>query len=67
MLPNPCVVHANVRNDVSAFVSHCDVHGLANSLAFFSAALIYRGGAQSAPPVDDELRKQIAALDSSIT
>src|SRR5258708_36946269 len=25
-----CVVYTNVSYDVSAFVSHCDVHGLAN-------------------------------------
>src|SRR5258708_26972387 len=31
---NPCVVHTNVRYDVSAFVSHCDVHGLANFTVF---------------------------------
>src|SRR5215469_4487005 len=39
---NPRVVHTNVRYDVSAFVSHCDVHGRPISLAFFSAALITR-------------------------
>src|SRR6266404_4110542 len=39
---NPCVVHTNVRYDISAFVSHCDVHGWPISVAFFSAALIMR-------------------------
>jgi len=31
---NPAVVHANVGYDVSAFVSHRDVHGLANFTGF---------------------------------
>src|ERR1700692_419456 len=32
---NPAVVHTNVRHNVSAFVSNCDVHGLANFTGFF--------------------------------
>jgi hypothetical protein len=31
---NPCVVHTNVRYDVSTFVSHRDIHGLANLPGF---------------------------------
>src|SRR6202040_397463 len=32
--PNPCVVHTNMRYDVSTFVSHRDLHGLANFRSF---------------------------------
>jgi len=39
---DPAVVHANVGYDVSAFIGYCDIHGLANFTAFFSAALITR-------------------------
>src|SRR6266478_4347482 len=31
---DPCVVYTNVRYDVSTFVSHCDVHGLADFRSF---------------------------------
>src|SRR5882672_10089632 len=41
---NPCVVHTNVRNDVSAFVSHCDVHGLANFPWFLLRRADYAAG-----------------------
>src|ERR1700674_4099 len=41
---NPCVVHTNVRDDVSAFVSHCDVHGLANFPSFLLRRADYAAG-----------------------
>src|SRR5579862_1713978 len=31
---DPCIVHPNVRHNISTFVSDCDVHGLANFLGF---------------------------------
>jgi hypothetical protein len=33
-----------VRYDVSAFVSHCDVHGLADFLGFFLCGADYATG-----------------------
>jgi len=41
---DPCVVHTNVRYDVSAFVSHCDVHGLANFRGFLLRRADYAAG-----------------------
>src|ERR1700674_5351640 len=41
---NPCVVHTNVRYDVSAFVSHCDVHGLANFTGLLLRRADYAAG-----------------------
>src|SRR3984893_5793228 len=41
---NPCVVHTNVRYDISAFVSHCDVHGLANVSGFLLRRADYAAG-----------------------
>src|SRR5258708_1586849 len=37
---NPCVVHTNVRYDVSAFVSHCDVHGLPLFMCYATAQIV---------------------------
>jgi len=41
---NPAVVHTNVRYEVSAFVSHCDVHGLANFPGFLLRRADYSAG-----------------------
>src|SRR5260370_25737109 len=41
---NPCVVHTNVRYDVSAFVIHCDVHGLGNFPGFLLRRADYAEG-----------------------
>src|SRR6202163_3495220 len=41
---NPCVVHTNVRYDVSTFVSHCDVHGLADFRGFLLCRADYAAG-----------------------
>src|SRR5205814_1128314 len=41
---NPRVVHTNVRYDVSTFVSHCDVHGLANLFGFLLRRADYAAG-----------------------
>src|SRR2546421_5394883 len=41
---NPSVVHTNVRYDVSAFVSHRDVHGLANFPGFLLRGADYAAG-----------------------
>src|ERR1700730_5200020 len=40
----PCVVHTNVRYDISAFVSLCDVHGLANFSGFLLRRADYAAG-----------------------
>src|SRR5260370_19525731 len=40
----PCVVHTNVRYDVSTFVSHCDVHGLSNFRGFLLCRAYYAPG-----------------------
>src|SRR5260370_3140184 len=41
---DPCVVHTNVRYDVSAFVNHSDVQGLANFPAFLLRRADYAAG-----------------------
>ena len=41
---DPCVVHTNVRYGVSAFVIHCDVHGLANFRGFLLRRADYVAG-----------------------
>src|SRR6185295_4994676 len=41
---NPSVVHTYVRDEVSAFVSHCDVHGLANFTGFLLRRADYAAG-----------------------
>jgi hypothetical protein len=41
---DPCVVHTNVRYDISSFVSHCDVHGLPNFPGFLFRRADYAAG-----------------------
>src|SRR5882724_9374776 len=49
---NPGVIHTNVRYDVSAFVSHCDVHGLADFRGFLLRRADYAAGIRSGPVRD---------------
>src|SRR5882724_10835495 len=44
LLPGEKAFHANVRNDVSAFVNHRDVHGLANFPGFLLRRADYAAG-----------------------